>query len=47
MARHLPPTPTLPRKGGGGFGREVASFFPLPLDGGGRGGGDRMQGLAG
>jgi hypothetical protein len=46
MAR-LPPTPTLPRKGGGAYEREVASFFSLPLDGGGRGEGDVAQGLAG
>jgi hypothetical protein len=43
----FPPTLTLPRKGGGDFRNSIRrraggdSFLSLPLEGGGRGGGDR------
>ncbi len=41
MFRNIPPTLTLPRKGGGDKKGESAFFvFSLPLDGGGWGGGD-------
>ena len=46
MNMTVPPTLTLPLKGGGDLSGGHSSF-PLPLDGGGRGGGDSMRAIDG